>query len=94
MYTVQTQPGQDFVDAARAVRRSGHGFRLEACSGLAQHIHGVESETVCQAAYLRPPHGRGEEEAVYQDDGDAPVGSMLVHPNDTELRWDIVNDVR
>ena len=30
---------------------------------------------------------------MYQDDGDAPVGSVLVHPNGAETCWDIVNDI-
>ena len=94
MHIAQPQPLQNRVNAARAIRGVEHRFRLNACSGLAQHIHRINGEIACQPRDLVPPHGRSQEESVYQYDGHTAVWPMLIHPNGAELRWNIVHDIR
>jgi hypothetical protein len=94
MHVAQPQPVQNSVNAARAICGVEHRLRLNARARLAQHIHRINGEIACQPGDLPPPHGRGQEEAMYQYDGHTAVWPVLIHPNGSELRWNIVHHIR
>lgn len=94
MHIAQPQPFQNRVNATRRVCGGEDRSRLNACSGLAQHIHRINGEIVCQARDLVPPHGRGQKEPVYQHDGHTAVRPVLIYPNGAETRGNVMHDFR